>query len=184
MVKNQGLSVADIRATGDKERYPEGMTTPNKKVLEIKDTGMLKPGTIFSDDDKKNLTAAKRAAKEAGVKGFKTNLVNYGNKGIGQMAGGLIPNINMVSAQVSALNKRDARKMSKAISGENADPNRQKQQEEAFKFEELSALAVGNKMMSDYPVTSLTSIPTKGLKGAAGFGGGKISLDTTAYISF
>ena len=172
-LKNQGLSVAEIRATGDKERYPEGMTTPDKKVLEIKDTGMLKPGTIFSDDDKKNLTAAKRAAKEAGVKGFKTNLVNYGNKGIGQMAGGLIPNFGMVSAQVSALNKRDARNMSKAISGENADPKRQKQQEEALKFEELSALAVGNKMMSDYPVTSLTSIPTKNLKGAAGFGGGK-----------
>ena len=172
-LKEQGLSVAGIRATGDKERYPEGMTTPDKKVLEIKDAGMLKPGTIFSDDDKKNLTAAKRAAKKEGVKGFKTNLVNYGNKGIGQMAGGLIPNFGMVSAQVSAMKKGDAREMSRAISGENADPKRQKQHEQALKFEELSARAVGNKMISDYPVTSLTSIPTKNLKGAAGFGGGK-----------
>ena len=172
-LKEQGLSVADIRATGDKERYPEGMTTPDKKVLEIKDAGMLKPGTVFSDDDKKNLTAAKRAAKKEGVKGFKTNLVNYGNKGIGQMAGGLIPNFGMVSAQVSAMKKGDAREMSRAISGENADPKRQKQHEQALKFEELSARAVGNKMISDYPVTSLTSIPTKNLKGAAGFGGGK-----------
>lgn len=89
------------------------------------------------------------------------------------MAGGLIPNFGMVSAQVSDLNKVKARKMSEAISGENADPKRQKQHEQARKFEELSALAVGNKMTSDYPVTSLTSIPTKNLKGAAGFGGGK-----------
>jgi TP901 family phage tail tape measure protein len=83
-LKSHGIAFEKVIATGH-SNYPAGVEgTPMKKAYEL--NKMDARGKKFYEDDPRNLNVAYKKA------GIKRRLVDFGNEGIGQIAGGFFPN--------------------------------------------------------------------------------------------